>query len=325
MQKAGEYLRSVREEKGYSMAEVSKNTKISSSVLRALEEGRLDNIDPIYLKGFLKIYCRFLGIGWQDFLKEHPVVFQVKHPSKSSDFARDKPKGSACLPDRQGLASNSQSHQPEGSGLASNSQSHKPPAMAQETNEPSEKPFPKQSFLASFIPENKKIILAGLSVIAALLLIVLIFRGCSSFLLKLKKPHTHKTVRTAKETPAVKTRPLPKNTQNAPAPTPKSLLWGPAQAITPSSKDSKTRDVTLVIRAQEDSFLKVKVDGRPVYQGSLHKGKAETWTAKDRIELFVGNAGGVALEVNGKILPSLGRRGQAIKSISINSEGLKIL
>ena len=38
---------------------------------------------------------------------------------------RHQPEGSACLPDRQGLASNSQSHQPEGSGLASNSQSHK--------------------------------------------------------------------------------------------------------------------------------------------------------------------------------------------------------
>ena len=37
----------------------------------------------------------------------------------------DQSDGSACLPDRQGLVSNSQSHQPEGSGLASNSQSHK--------------------------------------------------------------------------------------------------------------------------------------------------------------------------------------------------------
>ena len=270
MQKAGEHLKIVREEKGYSIAEVSKNTKISSSVLRALEEGRLDNIDPIYLKGFLKIYCRFLGIDWQDFLKEYPAVSQIKHP-----------------------------HKPKGSGLASNSQSHRPEATAQETK-------------ASFILENKRRILAGLSAVAALLFIVLIFRGCLTLLLK--KSPTPKTFRKALEPQTAKRPALPRNTQNA-----------PAKTLTPSSKDSKTRDITLVIRAQEDSFLKVRVDGRLVYQGSLHKGKAETWIAKDRIELSVGNAGAVMLEVNGKILPSLGRRGQAIKSILINSEGLRII
>ena len=52
MLKAGEYLKNIREEKGYSVEEVSKSTKISAPVIRALEGGRLDNVDPIYLRGF---------------------------------------------------------------------------------------------------------------------------------------------------------------------------------------------------------------------------------------------------------------------------------
>src|SRR3989338_8606574 len=74
MQNAGAYLKSAREENGYSITEVSKNTKISPAVLRSLEEGRLDNIDPVYLKGFLKMYCRFLRVDWQEFTKEYPIA-----------------------------------------------------------------------------------------------------------------------------------------------------------------------------------------------------------------------------------------------------------
>ena len=83
MQKAGAYLKSVREEKGYTIQEISKSTKISAPVLRALEEGRINNVDPVYLKGFLKLYCRYLGLDWEAFISEHPIPVLAKKQQKS--------------------------------------------------------------------------------------------------------------------------------------------------------------------------------------------------------------------------------------------------
>lgn len=282
MKKAGEELKSIREEKGYSMLEVSKNTKISASVLRALEEGRIDNIDPIYLKGFIKIYCRFLGLKWEDFLKEHPLPSEAKH-------------------------------------------AHRQASTAQEPKEPSAKSHAQKVFSPSaFILKNKKIIIISLLSIAALLFVMLVLRGCVFVLKKFasrvvaqktavvqpKKPS--KTV--SKQTPSTKTQTPRQDTQSS-----------PAQALTPAVKEQKPKEITLVIRAQENSFLTVRVDGKLVYQRMLSKGKAENWIAKEKIELSVGNAGGVTLEINGKVFSSLGRRGQAIKNIVITHEGLKIL
>ena len=83
MQKAGAYLRSIREDKGYTIQEISKATKLSSSVIRALEEGRIDNVDPVYLKGFLKLYCRYLGLNWEVFISEYPIPVLAKKQQKS--------------------------------------------------------------------------------------------------------------------------------------------------------------------------------------------------------------------------------------------------
>lgn len=80
----------------------------------------------------------------------------------------------------------------------------------------------------------------------------------------------------------------------------------------------------LGIRAKEDCWLEVKTDGKVVFKNVLKKGDYEHWEAKEKIEFSVGNAGGIDVEVNGKLLPPLGRRGQVIKNIVITKEGLTV-
>ena len=79
----------------------------------------------------------------------------------------------------------------------------------------------------------------------------------------------------------------------------------------------------LGIRAKEDCWLQVKADGKTIFKGILKKGYFEYWEAKELIELSLGNAGGVDVELNGERLPPLGRRGQVIKNIRITKQGLK--
>jgi len=94
------------------------------------------------------------------------------------------------------------------------------------------------------------------------------------------------------------------------------------EKIPPSTQ--VTNKPILGIRATQDCWLEVKLDGKTVFKNVLKKGHFEFWEAKTRIEFSLGNAGGVEVEVNGRLLPPLGRRGQVIKNIAITKEGLRV-
>ena len=67
----GELLRSTRESRKLSLADVHQDTKMTIPVLRALEQ---DDFSPfeseIYLKGFLKTYAKYLGLDPEQAVKK---------------------------------------------------------------------------------------------------------------------------------------------------------------------------------------------------------------------------------------------------------------
>lgn len=83
-------------------------------------------------------------------------------------------------------------------------------------------------------------------------------------------------------------------------------------------------ELTLTVSSKEDSWLQLKRDGKIIFKGVLAKGKKESWKAKAKFELWVGNAGGIELSLNGKELGSPGKKGEIIKNIVITKEGMKI-
>jgi cytoskeletal protein RodZ len=287
MKKAGEELRRIREEKGYSVLEVSKNTKISVSVLNALEEGRIDNVDPIYLKGFIKMYCRFLGIKWEGFLKEYPM------PHRENRYASKPAQQAAPLKD------------PE---------VPRPKIQASDV----------LSLVRPVLSRIKKRMPLILSIIALLLFALLAIRGCALVFKKLSSGASRqkkaevlpkKSSRAeSKQAPLMKTQNPPRAIEAPP----------PVSAPVPVVKEEKPKEISLVVSAQANSFLTLRADGKLVYQRMLSKGRAESWTARERFELSVGNAGGITLEVNGKVFSALGRKGQALKNIVITHDGLKV-
>lgn len=64
----GAALKKIRLEKGLTLEEVQKKTKIHLNILKAIEEDSLVNLSPVYIKGFLKIYCGFLGVDPKDYI-----------------------------------------------------------------------------------------------------------------------------------------------------------------------------------------------------------------------------------------------------------------
>ncbi len=84
-QRIGEVIRTARENAGYTLEHVSRETRVHLSHLRAIEEmtpGLLGA--PVYAKGYIRSYARYLGLNEQDtldrFLRECAAI--LKDPEK---------------------------------------------------------------------------------------------------------------------------------------------------------------------------------------------------------------------------------------------------
>lgn len=58
----GDRLREARERRKLSLSQAATETRIQQSILEALEADRTEHIAPVYLKGYVRSYARFLGI-----------------------------------------------------------------------------------------------------------------------------------------------------------------------------------------------------------------------------------------------------------------------
>lgn len=80
----------------------------------------------------------------------------------------------------------------------------------------------------------------------------------------------------------------------------------------PGSAEAETSPPAYVLELNfiEDTWLEVTIDDHPPRDGIYSKGSRRVWTANKRIDLYLGNAGGVELIVNKWNLPKLGPSGK---------------
>ena len=100
----------------------------------------------------------------------------------------------------------------------------------------------------------------------------------------------------------------------------------PAKPSKPAavSKPAVSKNVTLVVRAKKDSWLRVKQDGTVVFQSPLPRGSVETWLADQEIEISGKNITQLEFELNGTMIDPLGRKNRKAKSLIFTKDGLKI-
>ncbi len=66
MEELAARLKAKREKLGIGLEEAVDKTKLHPSMIKALEAGRWEEVSPGYLKGFLKIYCSFLEVPFDE-------------------------------------------------------------------------------------------------------------------------------------------------------------------------------------------------------------------------------------------------------------------
>lgn len=108
------------------------------------------------------------------------------------------------------------------------------------------------------------------------------------------------------------------------SPQPEAITETAPISETPESNTTETAPLTGPVKAtvnlENDSWLKVEVDGKTEYEGILEQGSQQAWTAQENLVIRAGNAGAVNLSVNNQPPQLLGELGE-VKEITITPDG----
>jgi cytoskeletal protein RodZ len=96
-----------------------------------------------------------------------------------------------------------------------------------------------------------------------------------------------------------------------PAPAPRYVEAAASQP-TVSEPAPPGYKVMLDLLARETTWVSVSSDGKPVFSGILQPNQSKTVGGKESAKMRVGNAAGIEVRLNGKLLGPLGARGQVL-------------
>lgn len=292
------HLRQVREERSIRIDELAAYTRIRPVFLQALEEGRFEELpEPVYVQGFVRHYGDAIGLDGT---------------ALAQDFA------SICSP---------------------------PPEPSQDARELDKKPN-------IYIPLAVPYILLLVAASFGLFYILNPPRPSESIGQKKTSPLTSekKTASTSKTSSKVISDPSPRafpvaQQTPSPIPTPRGSIAPtsrtsqtdvtPTTNVTPTPEVSSsaaiaptpttspsaeaTSPVEVKIELQDESWLRVQVDGKTEFEGILTKGERKSWTAQKELVIRSGNAGAVMVSKNNQQPTPLGSLG-SVKQVKYTSE-----
>lgn len=294
----GNILKEARIAKNLSLEQASKNTKIHSNILKKIEADDFGSLGAVYAKSFLKIYAEYLGLNKEVVISGFEGLFGPAQGKQSqlSGVKRLKISG------EESAATAAGGH------------------------------FVLLDKLAGIL---RKIDFR----LVVILVIAIFLVGGLTRIIKHRKSTTSVASRPrsgstsaakkaeVKKQAQIKTQAVNISPKEAPVAVKPGFLENPksVSVSTPVETPVKEQEkIVLTIKAKKKNWSQVKMDGKIVFQGVLAKGSAETWSAKERFELWLGDAGAVQLEFNGKIFDKIGRPGQILKHVVLTRSGLSI-
>ena len=360
MKELGEYLKSERLKQGLTLEALFERTRISIRVLEALEEGEFEKVGtPILLRGFLKAYCREVGIDSEPILVEYdrkicdydcsPDSIR-RFESWTKPARRRSPMGiyfifllvvglfgalfaSDWVSKRKALLSSAPESMrtdayPQQELLSdfpqSGTPSQQPEVKEEALVENQGIPVGKEEVATQPVPQSPPVMPAGKTPV---------FDKKATEQTPVPKSDT--VAKRSQESPALSESfeegdILPEEegeSQTKPAPSEDVQVAnvpssGEPQERTLSEALAKEKDVPpspelgkqiLSIEAAQETWVQVTVDGKRVQGVLLKPGESRQWEASKKVELIVGNAGGVNLQWNGKPLKALGKQGQVVR------------
>ncbi|MFH1594547.1 MAG: RodZ domain-containing protein [Candidatus Omnitrophota bacterium] len=95
-----------------------------------------------------------------------------------------------------------------------------------------------------------------------------------------------------------------------------------AEVKRPVAPPSHAKPIDLALKSDDDVWMKVKRDGKVVFEGIVGKNQSKSWAADNAIDLWVGRAEALDFTINGKFVGKIGAG--RIKGIVLTRSGLKV-
>ncbi|MNS06070.1 cytoskeletal protein RodZ [compost metagenome] len=287
----GQDLRAAREARGRSLEEVASQTRMKVSHLRAIEEGDESSLpEPVYVKSFIRKYAQAVGLPADELANQYWETKPLPPPPVQKQEINLPwwifPWVIAAL--LIGVVVYfmvvAPRSVPESGPLVTPS-----PVPTVTPASPSALPgaaSPSLPAATGASPVHAPAVATPAAAAPAP-----------------ASPHATPTVRPT-ATPYPTPTPIA-SPQASPTPTP-----APEPMSIAPGEELKVRIV-----ATEASWLRVLRDGREVYVGTLPAGQAMSWTANDNLNVSIGNAGGVDLQLGNRSLGKLGAKGEVVRRI----------
>ena len=288
-------LKQEREKKSVTLDDISLTTKISTRMLRALEEERFDQLPGgIFNKGFIRAYARCLGMDEEQAIADYLTATGVSPLAKPFE------------------------------------NNDQPPIL--------EPPSRERNDTAEGLPWGK---------LAAALLIVALGLAAWGYYSRESQKENHDSaapaVPVAGPTPTPVAEPSPSQPQgdSSPTATPEpaktsqpivsspmggassqTLVASPPVSVPSQSPPPRSGGFTVLIKARQDSWVSISVDGEVSTRGILTASEQKAIRATDEIVIRAGNVGALDFEFNGKTLPGQGDLNE-VKTLTFNAHGLQ--
>ncbi|MGQ0570432.1 MAG: RodZ domain-containing protein [Armatimonadota bacterium] len=274
----GHTLRITRTERGLSLADLQARTKVRARYLSALEDERFEDLPPYpFARGFLHTMAMELGLDPEPLTQRLAAAMSGAEDSSVQNWRR---LDAAIVP--------------------------------------------------GILPSRRR----RLAVSAGVAIIV-IGGGLAIYfaqqLREFSQPPPAATPQSSAETPGPQANPGAQERAAVPSPpgepgtqpaTQPDVSPAPAGTAVPgaadltaapgTSPDQAADGVTLDLQASGRSWLRVVGDNQPVFEGFVSAGESRRWQSRTSMSIRVGNAGAVALVVNGRSIGVLGQPGEVV-------------
>jgi len=301
MESPGEHLKRERESRGFSLKKVFEVTRVPLKYLEAIEADDYDILpQPAFVKGYIKAYCKFLGIDDNDSV----LRFEIYLREKSGKSYELTPLPNAA--DKRPRQIPSCYVKWIASGLAVLGVIAVVVIYA--VKHRSAPPVQPAAQDVTAAPEQPKVAEPAAAVQSD--------KAASAGQANLQRPSaTVKGVQLSSPPAAAvqsdKAASAGQANLQRPSATVKGVQPSSPPAVTPEKRAAGRH--TLYVKASEETWIKLRIDdaAEPV-DVLLRPGEAVSWKAEEAFSLIVGNAGGVELVLDAVPVGPLGRSGEVV-------------
>ncbi len=296
-------LKSEREKRKISLAQISAETRIGLRHLQSLEEGRFGDLPGgLYNRAFLKAYCESINLDPTEILERYETQLALAQPEKSTRYMAPLPEqgtfsslGPIVIWSILLLASAAGIYWSRGwiSDLFSPYFPDKSPVAGLDHSAPSEPASIRESAISESV------------------------EPASGQAAETEYPESEApSLETLSPGPEVES---PASMESEGSTAGLKVVRDTESAVPDTAAAAKLR---LEISATEQCWVSIDRDGIPSIRKLMEPGETQTILAEENVRILLGNAGGVQMKINGKPAKPLGNPGEVIR-ITIDTENLQ--